>query len=292
MIRLAAILILLSQPIYADTPLKYFGFAAINCGQDDPHDDTDKTDYTDEVADFTNLNQVCFGETDEITTARLRNMARNATPLFYVEHLFFNERRVGEMHPNADTPALMPFLQRIITQSGVPPHDLIFYLADEPALRNLPLADLEAAAKTLRSLYPDTPVMVIEAYSPNGPPPIADNIQYWGFNAYTIPDPAADPRYTSYLDRASATLGPDQELVMVMDAQHTPHHLNAGLTEPDMADVAHAYHAYALRRGDVTALIGYTWAGGIDGDYEKGVRDMPDAVQEAHRQIGREITGK
>ncbi|WP_428548859.1 hypothetical protein [Profundibacter sp.] len=183
-------------------------------------------------------------------------------------------------------------LQQAIKHSGVPPRDLVFYLADEPIHRHLPHADLEQAAQTLRTLYPETPIMVIEAYSPNGPAQIPRNIQYWGFNAYTVADPATEPRYTTYLNRAAAMLGPDQALVMVMDTHHTPFHTRAGLGENDMAAVARAYYAYAQNRGDIAALIGYTWAGGIDGDWEIGARNLPASVLDKYREIGRAITGK
>ena len=263
----------------------------MNCGLDDPHDDTVKTDYTDEVAGFTNLNQVCIAQDTQTTAQRLHQSARHFTPLFYIEPIFFSEQN-GRLQPNAKRDTLLPMLIQAIKNSDVPARNLIFYLADEPTRRHLPLADLESAAQILRALYPETPIMVIEAYSQNGPGQIPHNIQYWGFNAYTVADPAREPRYPAYLNRAAAMLGPDQALVMVLDAHHTPHHTRAGLDQNDMADVARAYYAYAQSRGDIAALIGYTWAGGIDGDWEIGARNLPTAVLDTYRQIGHAITGK
>ncbi len=286
-----AILLITGPPAYCDTPLKYFGFAAVNCGLDDPNDNTDKNDYTDEVANFTNLNQVCIASDIQTTAQRLRQSARHFTPLFYIEPIFFSEQN-GRLQPNAQPNTLLPMLEQAIVRSGVPARDLIFYLADEPTRRHLLLADLEHAAQTLRALYPETPIMVIEAYSPSGPDQIPRNIQYWGFNAYTVANPALEPRYPAYLNRAAAMLGPDQALVMVLDAQHTPYHTRAGLGQKDMADVARAYYAYAQSRGDIAALIGYTWAGGIDGDWEIGARNLPAEVLDTYREIGQAITGK
>lgn len=290
-VTIAAILLASGLPAYCDTPLKYFGFAAVNCGLDDPHDDTDRSDYTDEVAEFTNLNQVCIADTIQTTAQRLRQSARHFTPLFYIEPIFFHEQN-GRLRPNTQPDIFLPMLKQAIESSGVSARDLIFYLADEPTRRHLPLADLEHAAQTLRVLYPETPIMVIEAYSPNGPDPIARNIRYWGFNAYTVADPALEPLYAAYLNRAAAVLAPDQALVMVLDAHHTPHHTRAGLDQEDMADVARTYYAYAQSRGDIAALIGYTWAGGIDGDWEIGARNLPASVLGTYREIGQAITGK
>ena len=290
-VTILAIFLATGLPAYCDTPLNYFGFAAVNCGLDDPHDDTNKTDYTDEVAGFTNLNQVCIADTIQTTAQRLRQSARHFTPLFYIEPIFFAQQN-GRLQPNAQRDTLLPMLKQAIERSGVPAHDLIFYLADEPTRRHLPLADLETAAQTLRVLFPETPIMVIEAYSPNGPGQIPHNIQYWGFNAYTVANPASEPRYPAYLNRAAAMLGPDQTLVMVLDAHHTPRHTRVGLDQNDMADVARAYYAYAQSRGDIAALIGYTWAGGIDGDWETGARNLPASVLNTYREIGHAITGK
>ena len=44
--------------------------------------------------------------------------------------------------------------------------------------------------------------------------------------------------------------------------------------------------------GDIAALIGYTWAGGIDGDWEIGARNLPAEVLDTYRKIGHAITGK
>lgn len=286
------ILLLFMVPLSAvANTLLYFGYAAINCGHDDPHDAHDISDYTAEVAAFTNLNQVCIDASVAVTADRLRNSAKYSTPLFYIEPALFEERR-GRMRLRPDAVQYLSLISQSIEASGIPESKLIFYLADEPALRKLPEEELEAAAGLLQDSFPNTPIMVIEAYHAGGPPSIAPNIQYWGFNTYALPDPALEPRYGAYLDIAANKLGPHQSLVMVLDAQYTPVHKSAGLSEADMADVAKAYHAYALKRGDITALLGYTWAGGIDGLYEIGVRDMVEAVQNAHREIGRAITGK
>ena len=77
-----------------------------------------------------------------------------------------------------------------------------------------------------------------------------------------------------------------------MDGQHPPIHKQAGLAEKDMAEVANNYFALAKSRTDISAILAYTWAGGIDNNQEKGVRDLPLSVINAHKKIGREITGK
>jgi len=38
--------------------------------------------------------------------------------------------------------------------------------------------------------------------------------------------------------------------------------------------------------------MAYTWAGGIDYEGEKGVRDMGPAVMQAHREVGLALIGE
>ncbi len=39
-------------PVTGNDHIKYFGFASVDCGYDDPRDESQKKDYSDEVADF------------------------------------------------------------------------------------------------------------------------------------------------------------------------------------------------------------------------------------------------
>lgn len=91
---------------------------------------------------------------------------------------------------------------------------------------------------------------------------------------------------------AGANIASHQALILIGDGNYTPVHAAAGLLESDMDEVAMNYYLLALERDDVTGLIVYTWAGGIDGPNEKGVRDMVPEVGAKWQEIGRAITGK
>jgi hypothetical protein len=290
--RTAALLLaLLATPVLADQP-RYFGYAGIACGLDDPHDATTKTDYIDEVAGFTNLNQVCLDLDPGVSADRLARMAAaGATSLLNLEPVLFTEGPQG-LRPNPDRATLWPLVSEAVRQSGVPLDGMIFYLVDEPTLRHLPIADLTEAAAFVTATYPAARTMVIEAYDPAGPGPIVAELDYWGFDAYGVPNPADEPLYAAYLDLVRGRLGPDQQLVLMMDAMHTPVHQDLGISPDDMAGVARSYLQLAQARGDVAAVIAYSWAGGIDNATERGVRDLPVAVQETHREIGQLIVGR
>jgi hypothetical protein len=269
--------------------LHYFGYAAVACGLDDPHDTSPKTDFIDEVAGFSNLNQVCIDANPRVTADRLKRMAAaGATPLLAIEPALFTPTK-SSLRPNPDRDALWPLVQQAITQSGVNPDQILFYLVDEPTLRGLPMRDISDAINFLHQTYPGAKTMLVEAYDPTGPGPIPPELDFWGFDAYAVPDPQAEPLYTSYLDRTRKQLAPGQRMVLMMDAMHTPTHAEAGISEAAMADVARAYLALAQHRDDIAAILAYSWVGGIDGPHEKGVRDLPLTVQSAHREIGHAV---
>jgi len=281
----------ITRVVSAGVTLDYFGYAAIVCGHDDPFDSENKTDYSDEVQAFTNANQVCVSGDMQVLENRLRKAASAFTPILYVEPVFFSfSANMGDMNPDAE--ALWADVRGAISASGVPSSDIVFYLVDEPTLRSLPLSDVSYAADIIRRDYPSARIMMIEAYHGPDAPIIPNEIDIWGFNAYTIRDPGSDSRYTNYLDLASDRLMDHQSLAIIMDAQHTPFHQSAGLLENDMAEVARNYLALARSRDDVSIMLGYTWAGGIDNLDEKGVRDLPQVVIDAHREIGRDIISK
>lgn len=272
------------------TTLSQFGFAAVVCDHDDPFDSADKTDYSDEVAGFTNLNQVCPTGIVATDTNRLIASANEFDPLLYIEPVFFDPS-TGTARPTDQAQALWEGITQSIANSGVDPARIVFYLFDEPTLRGVALADLAPVATQIRAAYPASKILLVEAFSASSDPIVPDYVDLWAFNAYTVPDPAAEPLYTDYLDAAAAQLRDDQALVIIGDGIYTPFHANAGLSEEDMAQVARNYFNFAQSRNDVAALLVYSWAGGIDSDVERGTRNLPASVQNEWRAIGNAIVG-
>ena len=181
---------------------------------------------------------------------------------------------------------------RAIADSGVDAARIIFYLVDEPQLRGFDVAEVERAATIIRTAYPASEVMLIEAQDRAGPPAIPPSVTLWGFDAYGVADPLKQPQYMTYLRLAQGQLGPRQRLVLVLDANHTPWHTKNGLTPADMADVALAYERLALTLPDPAGMIGYTWAGGIDNLSERGLRDLPPQVLTAHQAMAARLLAR
>jgi len=267
----------------------FFGYVAVMCGHDDPGDSATLTDYSAEVAGFTNANHVCLPGDPAHWAEHIATAAARFRPILSVEPVF---DLTGDGPEGAAAAWFWDLLQRAITDSGIDPGQVIFYVADEPTLRGLDMERVNRAAGMLRTAYPAAEVLLVEACSMAGPPPVPPELTLWGFDCYTIPDPADSPAYMTYLSLSRSRLAAGQRLVLVMDASHTPGHLDAGLPLESMGDVALAYARLALAQPDIAGVIGYTWAGGIDSVDERGVRNMPDRVIAAHRQAGLILLGR
>jgi hypothetical protein len=266
----------------------FFGYVAVSCAHDDPFDAGAKTDFADEVAGFTNANQVCLPGNPALWADTLARTAALFDPVLTVEGVFdFGPAGAGPDGPAARM--LWATFTQALADSGVPAERVFFYLADEPTLRGIPADQIARAGDIVHATYPGARTMLVEAFRFEGPPAVPASVDYWGFDAYAVRDPAAEALYGAFLNAARLGLRPGQRLFLVLDAQHTPVHAAAGLTAEDMADVARATYTFARAQGDVAGMLGYTWAGGIDNLEERGVRDLPDSVIDAHREIGRAI---
>lgn len=267
--------------------IELFGYVAVACGHDDPFDDSTITDYSAEVAGWTTANHVCLTGEPADWPAQIRDADALFRPILSVEPAFAFDTGGPD---SAEAQMVWAAVVGAIALSGVDPARIIFYLVDEPQLRGIDRVRVERAAAIIRAAYPDSEVMLIEAFNMAGPPPVPPSVTLWGFDAYGVPDPLAEPLYMAYLNIARQHLDPGQRLVLVLDANHTSWHTENGIAQAGMADVALAYERLAVRLleregPDLAGMIGYTWAGGIDNLEERGLRDLPPEVLQAHRAI-------
>jgi hypothetical protein len=260
---------------------RFFGYVGIVCDHDDPLDDSRLSDYRAEVSGWTNAAHACLPADPALWADRIALVAQDFRPILSVEPLF---DLTGAGPDGAVARDLWARFLAAVAASGVDPARLILHLADEPALRGLPMDRVRRAASLVRDTLPTAQVMLIEACSMSGPPPIPPEVTLWGFDCYTIADPGSDPAYLAFLQAAEWSLDEGQRIVLVLDANHTEHHQAAGLSPGDMGQVAMNYARLARDRPMVAGVIGYTWPGGIDGPHERGARDLPPAVIAAQRQ--------
>ncbi len=139
--------------------LKYFGYVGIDCGLDDPHDASTKTNYADEVSSFSNIAHVCvYGPTDDLR-ARLEHLKAHGLKSVLDFHGLFYELKgsgtAGGSGVNYDLYAdhanrwnrFLNLNRSVLT----PEYIAALYPADEPTWLGIFYAELDPVVSTLRS---------------------------------------------------------------------------------------------------------------------------------------------
>ncbi len=281
--------------------LEYFGFSFVDVGWDDPLDAVPKTNYSDEVAAFSNIADVLVvSPTHTIVPNMELLVGQGLKTVLHVNEIFFIY--TGDGGPSGALYDLRPDYQArwndfVSTNHLIVNHTMVqaFYVGEEPTWNSITYAELKAATDLIKATFPQVPVLVIEAY------PMVDSIQvptsvdWLGFDHYFIADPQHNDQFLNELGALKAKRSTAaQKIVLVMDAHHIQelHGDYAGLTETGMKDVATSYFNLASSDRDVVALIGYVWPGGVDAPNAQGARELPQSVRDEYERIGKLITGK
>jgi hypothetical protein len=321
--RLAALAIIVgalvgiapSRATTTNPNLQYYGFVAVDSHWHDPLDTEvtpigvppGRTNYIDEVAPFTNANHMTvFGATDNVVS-RLDNFAAHGSKALLDVHavLFWNSGS-GEPAPDPNSAAvLQPWTDQAqrwsswvsLNQAALDAtHVATLYIADEPYLNGLTFAQLEAASDLVKASKPDLPVSFIEAWSALDKLRVPTSTDWVGFDDY-VSNPNDDPTYRAELALVEAARSTStQKIVLVMWAEwHAAGTVQAYPRPPatpvTMGQVADSYYALAQSDPNIVAVVGYIWAGGIDGSI-LGARDLPQMAKDEYIRIGHEITGK
>jgi hypothetical protein len=280
--------------------LRFFGYAMVDCGVHDGFIPSPATNYVSEVAAFTNIGQMCvFGPGEDIG-ARLSLMQANGMlALLSVQALLFEgapdpSTGSGTRHRlRSDFQRRWSSFVRLNRLNGRAAAIGAFYLADEPTWNGISAADLRQAADLVKSTFPTTPIMLIEAAPAIGALVVPRSVDVIGFDQYGVAAPDADPAYLAHLaELKSRRSRPDQRLVVVMEGQWLPAYDGQGVDAGLMATVAQRYFALADSDPEVVAMVGYLWPGGVAGPGHRGSRNLPPAVINEHVRLGKAITRK
>ena len=289
--------LLFPQVVIGEDHLRYFGYAGIDVGLDDPFDDTNKMNYVDEVASFCNVGHITANHPMNLMHDRLQVMLdANMKGILHIQNIIFSIERSYEndsgwqlaMYDNAQD-RWNQFVERnrsCLTENYI----ACFYLVDEPVWNGLSYVELEDAAEMIKATFPDIPIMVVEAYPTLEFFRIPDAIDWVGFDYYGTLDPSEDADYLRGMDYIKwLRTRSSQKIMLIMEGQWFPEYSELGYQEEVMADIALNYMKLALSREEIIGIIGYTWPGGIDGNNHKGVRDMHRSVRDMHKRIGEYI---
>ncbi|XLS28645.1 hypothetical protein ACJD0Z_15770 [Flavobacteriaceae bacterium M23B6Z8] len=286
----------------AQSELSYFGFTLVDTYWDDPSDSVIKTNYIDEVAAFSNIADILVINPQDQLVERLKMMnAQGMKAILHLNEIFFEFSAIGGGGSGFRYRLRQDYKKRWDDFAGV--NDLIenqsliqiLYLGEEPTWNGITFEELKNASDYLKETFPSLPVMLIEAAPAIERLQIPESVDWVGFDHYFLKDPGNDPQYLSELNLLKSKLSTeDQKLVFVMDAHYIPsvHGDLGGIELQEMKAIALSYYQLARSEPKAIALIGYFWPGGFDDPSAIGARNMPEAIKEAYRNIGRQIINR
>lgn len=283
--------------------LNYFGFSLVDCGWDDPGDDANKTNYIDEVANFTNIAQMCVFSSDDAIGNRIDKFNQaGVKAILHIEPILFERRR--EISPSGVKRAILranaqaEWLKFVNINKNVLNTNFLaaLYIADEPVWNGISKEDFTLALQIVKKSLPNIPTMAVEAYAvvENDKIMIPQELDWIGFDRYDTIDPQHDAVYLADLNKVSkARTRTDQKIVIVSSSQWLPYYqTDAGLSSSAMGEVINSYYTLAASHPDVIALVVYPWPGGLDDPKQLGARNLPANVQQTLQSVGAAITGK
>ncbi|QCW99315.1 hypothetical protein FGM00_04010 [Aggregatimonas sangjinii] len=280
--------------------LEYFGFTLVDTLWDDPTDADSKTNYSDEVAPFSNLADILVVDPTDNVIARMERMQHlQMKSILHIAALFFEIE--GTNAPSGtDYKLRNDYRERWMT--FVNTNQLTenqgfvqaLYLGEEPVWNGVSANELRLAADYISNTTPEYKVMVIEAYPVLDELQLPNSVDWVGFDHYFIENPAKDPTFLGELGTLKAKLKDNQQLVLVMDAHYIDfaHGGFGGIALDKMGEVANSYYELAKAESKAVTLLGYFWPSGFDHAQSIGARNMPDNVKDEYVRIGKEITGK
>jgi len=280
--------------------LQYFGYTLVDVGFDDPSDRENKTNYLDEVSDFSNVADLLVLEPSDNIVDRLDAMARvGVTGMIHLNELFFEW--VGNGGDLSGSIYALRSDYRERWDTFVTTNDFLnsssdvhsFYLGEEPTWNGISATDFDAAAAYIKATVPDVPILLIEAFAALDDLVIPNAVDYVGFDHYFIPDPNSDGDFLGEMATLKSKMHPGQQIFLVMDAHHIKFaHGSVGIARQDMDVIARSYYTLANSDTLVAGIIAYHWPNGFEFKSAKGTRGLPDNVLFEHRRIGASITGK
>lgn len=270
----------------------FFGFALVDCG-------LNSTNYTTEIAAFSNVAHVCAFEPSDSMLSRFNVAHQNAVlPILAVQGILFNTvddvstpsgRR---MTLRADYAARW---RAYVTANAIwrPSRIAAFYIADEPVWNGVSLSDLTTACDLVKASFPTVPILIVEAFPVVSSLIVPTSVDIIGFNHYAVPNPQTDVTFLAELATLKSKRSTvNQKIMLVPDAQWYPFYGDAGFSQDAMAAIGTAYYNLAANDPDIIGLIAYLWVSAFDDPLQVGMRDMSAAAKAEYSRIGKLISGK
>ncbi len=280
--------------------LKYFGYYFVDVELDDPHDAVAKTNFSDEVGAFSNVAQMTAYYPSQDLKSRIDTMNSYCMKPFIAIQDVFHYRVDDSQAPSGHRYHLYDDFQarwgtfKATNGTALTPGKVAaFYLVDEPTWNGVTFAELDAVSQTIKTDYPNIPILLVEAYPTLINLQVPVSVDWVGFDRYAVFDPLPSKNASFLADIAtlkSKLSSPHQKVFLTIDDRWEPLYATLGIATPEqMIPVIQDYYDLAVSDPMVVGLLGYLWAGGIGGGQELGVRDMPQSVIDLNQQLGAKI---
>jgi hypothetical protein len=283
--------------------LTYFGYYLVDCGVPDKAGGVigTKTNFTDEVAWHTNLNQMAVYNPSDNLSARVESMNRQTQkPFVSIENIFWY--RIPGQKTAQDTDRFFFHSDyrarwntfKATNAAVLDPLKLgCLYLIDEPVWHGVPYSELNSVAQLVKNDFPSIPLMYIEAYTTLDSMRIPPSVDWVGFDQYFTFDPANDAAYKAKLAtlKAKAQQSNRQKIFIIADTHWIPEYGMPPYYKSayDNSAMLQSYFNLASSDPDVIGILGYLWVGGFDAPMDLGVRNMPQSVIDLNLDLGRKI---
>ncbi|NER85008.1 MAG: hypothetical protein F6K42_36975 [Leptolyngbya sp. SIO1D8] len=285
----------------SNSHLKYFGFTIVDTFWDDPTDSEIKTNYADEIHNFSNIADILVVNPSDNIIQRTQTFADlDLKPILHLNELFF--QLVDNNSPSESNYDLRSDYQERWTEFKTVNQIILndsfigaFYIGEEPTWNGITFAELNSVSELLEMEFPNIPIMIIEAY------PSIDNLQIpvtvdWvGFDRYFVKNPNTNAEFQQDWNSLKSKLShPNQQIIVVLDSHYIDwaHGDFGNIDLEEMDEVANNYYELAKSDEKVIGILGYFWPNGFDISESIGGRGMPQNVKMEYERIGREITGK
>ncbi len=280
--------------------LIHFGYTLVDTYWDDPTDDSDKTNYIDEVAPFSNIADIlAIAPEDDIRDRLTLMQSYDVKGVLHLHELFFELVGSTESFSGADYDLRSDYMERWDTFIATNGFDTdistlaCFYLGEEPTWNSISPDDFAAASDYIKATIPEIPILLVEAYPAVDSLVVPASVDWIGFDHYFIADPTTHSDFQAELNELKSKRLDHQNLIIVLDAHYIPFaHGSSGLSKLDMDVVARNYYKLANSETSVVGMIGYHWPSGFDFPSAIGTRGLPTNVLSEHKRIGKAITGK
>ena len=282
------------------THIKYFGFTLIDTFWDDPTDTEIKTNYANEVYTFSNIADILVtSPTDNIVERMNVFSSLQLKSILHLNELFFENTGINA--PSGTKYSLRnDFKERwnqFVTINDLQFHIenvQAFYIGEEPTWNAISFSELKAATDYVKSLFPNIPILIIEASSAIEDLEIPVSVDWIGFDHYFVKDPANNAQFLNELNVLKSKMNATQYLVFIMDTHYikSVHGDIAGIEINDMKAIAKSYFDLAKKEPKTIAILGYFWPSGFDNLESIGARNMPQQVKGEYIRIGKIVTNK